>query len=176
MILLGGGEHVFALGFALVLPGVALLLQPPQRSLGKWIDIGIIGILGTMLCAFVPLFYWYEPAWRTAAIGVLGIELPAVLTVHPWISFEALLSAIAGFSWLYAAGNWKVNFEGRSRIYFAVSCAISLFATIVILGNLYDWRYPGANNLTAFSFFPNRNQTADFIAIGGVLAFGYSMD
>ncbi|MDG1241353.1 MAG: O-antigen ligase family protein [Opitutae bacterium] len=175
LILLGGGDHVCAKGFALVLPGVALLLQPPERSLGKWIDFGIIGMLGTMLCAFVPLFYWYEPAWRTSAIGVLGIELPAVLTVQPWISFEAFLSAIAGFSWLYAAGNWKVNFEGRSRIYFAVSCAISLFSTIVIFGNLYDWRYPGSQDLTSFSFFPNRNQTADFIAIGGVFAFGYSM-
>ena len=176
LILLGGGYHAFALGFALVLPGVALLLQPPERSLGKWIDVGIVGMLGTMLFAFVPLFYWYEPAWRTAAIDVFGIKLPALLTVHPWISFEAFLSAIAGFSWLYAAGNWTVNIEGRRKIYFALSCAISLFATIVILGNLYDWRYPGAEGLTVFSFFPNRNQTADFIAIGGVVAFGYSME
>jgi O-antigen ligase len=176
LILLGGGHPTFALGFALVLPGVALLLQPPELSLGKWIDVGIVGMLGTMLFAFVPLFYWYEPAWRTAAIDVFGIELPAVLTVHPWISFEAFLSAIAGFSWLYAAGNWKVNIKGRRKIYFAISCAISLFSTIVILGNLYDWRYPGAEDLTAFSLFPNRNQTADFIAIGGVFAFGYSME
>lgn len=176
LILLGGGHHVCALGFALVLPGVALLLQPPQRSLGKWIDVGIAGMLGVMLVAFVPLTYWQGPAWRTTAIDVFGIELPSVLTVQPWMSFEAFLLAIAGFSWLYAAGNWKVNVEGRRKIYFAVSCAISLFATIVILGNLYGWRYPGAKDSTAFSFFPNRNQTVDFIAIGGVLAFGYSME
>lgn len=176
LILLGGGHHACALGFALVLPGVALLLQPPERSLGKWIDVGIVGMLGVMLFAFVPLFYWQEPAWRTAAIDVFGIELPSVLSVQPWMSFEAFLSAIAGFSWFYAAGNWKVNYQGRRRIYFAVSCAISLFAIIVILGNLYGWRYPGARDSAAFSFFPNRNQTVDFIAIGGVLAFGYSME
>ena len=176
LILLGGGHHACALGFALVLPGVALLLRPPQRSLGKWIDIGIVGILGTLLFAFVPLFYWQESAWRTAAVEVFGIDLPSILTVQPWMSFEALLLAIAGFSWLYAAGGWKVNYEGRRRIYFFVSCMIALFALVVLLGNLYGWRYPGAKDATAFSFFPNRNQTADFIAIGGVLAFAYAME
>ena len=176
LILLGGGHHVCALGFALILPGVALLVQPPQRSLGKWMDVGIVGILATLLFAFVPLFYWQEPSWRATAIEAFGIDLPLVLSVQPWISFEAYLSALAGFCWLYAAGNWKVNYEGRRGIYFVASCLIAVFAMVVLLGNLYGWRYPGAKSSTAFSFFPNRNQTSDFIAIGGVLAFGYAME
>ncbi len=176
LILLGGGHHPCALGFALVLPGVALLLRPPERSLGKWMDVGIVGLIGTLLFAFVPLFYWQEASWRTTAVEVFEIDLPVVLTVQPWISFEAFLSAIAGFCWLYAAGNWKVNYEGRRRIYFIVSCLIAVFAVIVVVGDLYGWRYPGAKDATAFSFFPNRNQTSNFIAIGGVLAFGYAME
>ena len=176
LILLGGGHHTCALGFALVLPGVALLIRPPKQSLGKWMDIGVVGLLGTLLFAFVPLFYWQEPAWRTTAIEAFEIDLPLVLTVQPWISFEAYLSAIAGFCWLYAAGSWKVNYEGRRRIYLFLSCLIAAFAVVVMLGNVYGWRYPGAKSATAFSFFPNRNQTADFIAIGGVLAFGFAME
>jgi O-antigen ligase/tetratricopeptide (TPR) repeat protein len=176
LILLGGGHHTCALGFALVLPGIALLLRPPERSLGKWMDVGIVGLLGTLLFAFVPLFYWQEPTWRTTAVEAFEIDLPSILTVQPWISFEAYLSAIAGFCWLYAAGSWKVNYEGRRRIYLFLSCLIAAFAVVVILGNLYDWRYPGAESATAFSFFQNRNQTADFIAIGGVLTFGFAME
>ena len=118
LILLGGGHHVYALGFALILPGVALLLRPPTRSLGQWLDIGIFGVLGTLLFAFVPLFYWKAPGWRTTAIDVFGIELPGVLSVQPWISFEAFLLAVAGFCWLYAAANWKVNHSGRRWVYF----------------------------------------------------------
>lgn len=176
LILLGGGHHPFALGFALILPGLALLLRPPERGLGRWMDVGVVGMLCTFLFAFVPLFYWQEAAWRTTAVQVFGMHLPSILSVQPWVSFEALLSAIAGFSWLYAAGNWKINYEGRRRVYFFVSCLIVVFAVVVLLGNMYWWRYPGAKDATAFTFFPNRNQTSDFIAIGGVLAFGYAME
>ena len=176
LILLGGGHHVYALGFALMLPGVALLLRPPQRSLGKWLDVGVFGVLGSLLFAFVPMFYWKVPEWRTTAIDVFGIELPWSLSVQPWISFEAFLLAAAGFCWLYAASSWRVNYSGRKWIYFWLSCLIAAFAGIVVAGNLLGWRYPGAESATAFSFFPNRNQTSDFIAIGGVLTFGYAME
>lgn len=176
LILLGGGHHVHALGFALVLPGVALLLRPPTRSLGKWLDVGLFGLLGSLLFAFLPMFYWKTPAWRTTAVDVFGFELPWSLSVQPWISFEAFLLAVAGFSWLYAASSWKVNYSGRKWIYFWLSCLIAVFAVVVLVGNLFGLRYPGAESATAFSFFPNRNQTSDFIAIGGVLTFSYAME
>ena len=91
LILLGGGHHACALGFALVLPGLALLIRPPVRSLGKWMDFGVVGVLGTLLFAFVPLFYWKFPEWRVAAVEDFGIELPWTLSVQPWVSFEAWL-------------------------------------------------------------------------------------
>jgi|GEM_PF-359156 len=176
LILLGGGHHVYALGLALILPGLALLLRPPTQSLGKWLDVGVFGLLGSLLFAFVPLFYWKAPSWRTTARDVFELELPWSLSVQPWISFEAYLLALAGFCWLYAASGWKVNYSGRKWIYFWLSCAMAVFAGAVVLGNLYGLRYPGAENATAFSFFPNRNQTSNLIAIGGVLTFGYAME
>jgi O-antigen ligase/tetratricopeptide (TPR) repeat protein len=176
LILLGGGHNVYALGFALILPGVALLLRPPRRSLGKWLDVGVFGLLGSLLLAFVPMFYWKAPAWRTTAVDVFGLEFSWSLSVQPWISFEAFLLAVAGFSWLYAASSWEVNHSGRKRIYFWLSCLIAVFAVVVLVGNLFGWRYPGAESATAFSFFPNRNQTINFIAIGGVLTFGYAIE
>ena len=176
LILFGGSHHSLALGMALVLPGVALLLRPPTRSLGQWMDFGILGLLVTLLFAFIPMFYWKTPAWRKVAVESFGIELPWVLSVQPMISFEAWLLAAAGFCWLYAASNWKINHAGRKRVYFWVSCVIAVFAAVVIVGNVCNWRYPGAESATAFSFFPNRNQTSNFIAIGGVVAFGYGME
>ena len=176
LILLGGGHHVYALGTALILPGLALLLLPPTRSLGKWLDVGVFGLLGSLLFAFVPVFYWKVPVWRTTAVDDIGLDLPWSLSVQPWISFEAYLLVIAGFSWLYAASAWKLNYSGRKWLYFWLSCMMLAFALVVLVGNLYGLRYPGAEDATAFSFFPNNNQTVGFIAIGGVLLFGYAME
>ena len=176
LILLGGGHSVYALGFALVLPGVALLLRPPTRSLGKWFDVGLFGFLGSLLFAFLPMFYWKTPTWKTTAVDGFGIELPWILSVQPWMSFEAFLLAMAGFSWLYAASSWEVNYSGRKRIYFWLSCLIAVFALVVLVGNLLGGRDAGAESATAFSSFLNRNQTFDLIVIGGVLTLGYAME
>jgi O-antigen ligase len=176
LILLGGGHNSVALGAALILPGLALLIRPPSVSLGKWMDIGILGFLASLLMAFLPLFYWKTPSWRNAAVDAFRIDLPSILSVQPMISFEALLLAVAGFAWLYAASSWNINHSGRSRFYLWVSAVIAGLALITIWGNLNHIRYPGAEESTAFSFFPNRNQTSNILAIGGVVAFGYAME
>jgi tetratricopeptide (TPR) repeat protein len=176
LILLGGGHSVYAQGCALALSGLALWLRPPERGLGKWLDLGVFGVLASLLCAFVPLFYWQQPAWRTTALETFGLDLPWSLSVQPWLSLEAYLLALAGFSWLYVASGWQVNHSGRKWLYFWLSCMMAIFAGVVVLGNLYGLRYPGAGSATAFSFFPNQNQTYTVIALGGVLTFGYAMD
>jgi O-antigen ligase len=176
LILFGGGEHVSVLGLALILPGIALLRRPPEHSLGKWLDLGIIGTIAALFLAFLPVFYWQSPEWRIAAVEDYHLDLPSILSVQPWMSFEGLLSVIAGFCWFYAAGSWKVNYEGRRRIYFVLSCLVAVFSVIVIYGNLLGLRYPGARGASAFSFFPDSEQTSIFIAIGGIIAFGYAME
>lgn len=176
LILLGGSHNAFALGCALLLPGIALLIRPPKVGLGRWGDLGAFGLLGFLLLAFLPRFYWPEAEWVGVAIESFGLNLPAVLSPQPWISFEAWLMALAGFAWFYAASNWSINQSGRRWLFFFLSIIIAVFAGVVVWGNLYGVRYPGAESATAFSFFPNRNQTANFLALGGVASFAYAME
>lgn len=176
LILLGGSHHPFTLGFALILPAVALLVSPPKASLGKWIDIGVIGLLGTMLLAFVPQFYWPNMDWRRVAEVDMGIDLPSVLSVQPLLSLEAWFMALAGFAWFYAASNWQINVTGRKYFHVALSLLSFGFAAAVIWGNFYGIRYPGAEDSQVFSFFPNRNQTANFLALAGVVCFAFSIE
>jgi len=176
LVLLGGSHNAVALGAALLLPGLALIFKPPTRGLGKLGDLGVVGLLACLLLAFVPQFYWPTAEWRVDAIESFGIELPAILSVQPWISFEAWLMAVAGFAWLYAALQWPVNLSGRRWLFFYLSILLCGIAGIVVWGNLVDARYPGAEDATAFSFFPNRNQTANFLALGGVATFAYAME
>ncbi len=164
------------MGTALLLPGIALLIKPPSTGLGKLADFGVLGLLACLLLAFIPQFYWPMAEWRLDAVEAFGIELPAVLSVQPWMSFEAWLMAMAGFAWLYAALQWPVNGSGRRWLFFGLSILIAVIAGIVVWGNLVGARYPGAEEATAFSFFPNRNQTANLLALGGVATFIYAME
>lgn len=175
LILLGGGHNAFALSLSLLLPGIALLLQPPTQSLGVWMDRLIIALLAVMLFSFVPQFYWPDPVWRGEAKELFGINLPLTLSVQPWVSFEAWLCALAGFAWFYAASSWKINQGGRKWFYFAVCIVVGILATVVFWGNASGAKYPSGENSPVFSFFPDRNQTANFLAVGGVAAFGYAM-
>lgn len=176
LVFLGGSHNNVVLGTALILPGIALLIKPPTSGLGKLGDIGVLGLLACLLLAFLPQFYWPTADWRVDAVEAFGIQLPAVLSIQPRISFEAWIMAVAGFAWLYAALQWRVNLPGRRRLFFWLSILLAATAGIVVWGNLVGARYPGAESATAFSFFPNRNQTANFLALGGVATFAYAME
>jgi hypothetical protein len=176
LVIFGGSHHVAVLGLALILSGTALVIHPPSRGLGKLGDLGALGLLACLLLAFVPQFYWPTPDWRVDAIQSVGLELPSSLSIQPWISFEAWLMAVAGFAWLYAALQWKVNLPGRRWLFFWLSIVLSVIAGIVVCGNLVGARYPGAEEAVVFSFFPNPNQTANFLLLGGITTFAYAME
>ena len=175
-MLLGGSYNVAALGMALILPGLFLLCYPPSIGLGKLGDIGVLGLLGSLLLAFLPQFYWPTASLRTEAISSLDMELPAVLSVQPWISFETWVMAAAGFAWFYAALQLKINLPGRRRLFFWLSILLAGFAGAVIWGNLRGAVHSGAEDATAFSLFSNRNLMAGFLALGGVATFAYAME
>jgi hypothetical protein len=175
LILIGGGHNVFALSLSLILPGAALFLHPPTKSPGRWLDRMALAFLALLLLAFIPQFYWPDAAWRDAAREVFEIDLPASLSVHPWLSFEAWLMAVAGIAWFYAASSWEINHPGRKWFYFILSMVVGGLALVVLWGNATGLKYPAAESSPVFSFFPNRNQTANFLAVGGVVAFGYVM-
>ena len=176
LVIFGGSHHVAVLGLALILSGTALVIHPPSRGLGKLGDLGVLGLLACLLLAFVPQFYWPTPDWRVDAIESVGLELPSSLSVQPWISFEAWLMAVAGFAWLYAALQWKVNLRGRRWLFFWLSILLSVIAGIVVCGNLVGARYTGAEEAGAFSFFPSPHQTANFLLLGGMATFAYAME
>jgi len=175
LVLLGGGQHVYALAGSLLLPGLALLRHPPQRSPGLWVDRFALLLLAVLLLGFLPLFYWPLPAWRVAASEQFGIQLPASLSVQPLISLEAWLAVLAGLGWFYAAASWQINYNGRKYFYLIFSCLAAVLALVIFWGNHQELRYPGAAAAGFFSFFPDARQSAVFLAVAGVVAWGYAM-
>jgi O-antigen ligase len=175
LILLGGGQNIYALSVALLLPGVALILYPPKHGMGKFFDRAVLSFLGVLLLALLPRFYWPDPAWRKEASELLQMDLGWMLSIQPMVSFEGWLLAGAGVAWFYAASSWRINYNGRKWFYVALSGALSILAGWVLKGTLTNTLYPAAEGAERFSFFPEYSQTAAFLAIGGLVTFGFAM-
>ena len=174
-VVLGGGTARWSQGVVLLGLGGVLLGLPPRESLGRGLDAVLGGVVLLALMAFAPAGWFSQPAWRAALTGDFGTTLPATLSPQPWLSAEGLVVLLAGMSWLYLMGTMRWTDAERLRAgrIFAAG-AVGLAGVFVTLFKL-DVVVPFWINERHFGPFPNRNQTADFLAVAAlpVLACAY---
>lgn len=176
LILLGGGGHVFAEGFALLLTGFFLLRCPPQASLGLWFNVGALVFLLGGLMGFLPGGLGLQSGWREMGIGVHQLDLPASSTIRPMQSLEAFLILAACVCWFYTLSQIRINMNGRKWILFWVSVFCLFFSAATILGVRYGWNYPGSSMGGPFSFFSEPGQMGFLLLVCGVFAFGFGLE
>lgn len=175
LVLVGGGHTPLALGCAVAVPGLMLLLTPPDYRMNRGMSLGFAGLCLSVVIGFLPQFYWPTARWRMEAVQTHGIDLPALLSIQPLVSLEGLVLILAGWMWFYLLSGFRINHTGWKWLYFWLACIMAVFAVLVIVGNSYGWRYPGAEGSNVFTFFPNRNQTATFLAMGGIAGFCFGV-
>jgi len=175
MIFTGASNSILVSGLALVFSGIALLASPPKRGLGKLGDLSIFGLLGSLLLAFLPLPSWVFPDWRVRAIESFTIDLPAVVSIQPWISLEAWLIALAGLGWLYAALQWPINLPGRRRLSLWLTVLIACTAGGVVWLNLAGIRSSGINGAQSIDYSNSWEHMVNFLTLGGVTTFAYAL-
>lgn len=175
LIFFSVGTIVLVPALALLLPGFALLVRPPSVGPGRLLGWAVIGFLAVLAAAFVPQFYWLEAEWRAVAVDFHDIDLPGLLSVQPIVSLEAWLHVVAGFAWFYAAYSWPLNDNGRRWFFIVLSVLASCFAGFVLWGNQSGVYFPGTEATGVFSFFPEWNQTAAFLAMAGVVCFTFAV-
>ena len=167
-VALGGGVERWSQALVLAALGVLLLVMPPRASLGRGINLVLAALLGLGLTAFLPARWFGLPAWRRAFVDDFGALLPGTLSTQPWFSAETLTVFVAGVSWFYlvATMGWKPGERRRAGILFAGGVAVlaGVFVGLSRLGVVVSiWP-----NTRHFGPFPNRNQTADFLAVGAL--------
>lgn len=167
-VALGGGTARWSQGVALLLLGLLLLVRPPQASLGWKFNLILAGLAALTLTAFLPAGWFSRPSWRAALVDDFGAILPATLSPQPWLTAESALLFLAGLCWFYllATVNWTLEERLRAGRIFGggVVALAGLFLLVLKLRlNVPFW-------LTERHFgpFPNRNQTANFLAVGAL--------
>ncbi|MBI3879644.1 MAG: hypothetical protein HY301_06215 [Verrucomicrobia bacterium] len=159
-----GGQAVLVLGL-----GALLWLSPPERKLGGKIFALLAALAAWPLLTLLPAA-WLGPAPWHRALGELNVALPFTYSPQPWLTFEDALLLISGLAWAayLLTRHWHLSRRELLPLYaFAVA---ALAAVWLVMAQFAPAGAPGETR--AFGFFPNRNQSADFLAVGGVALAG----
>jgi tetratricopeptide (TPR) repeat protein len=174
-LILLGSESTVSMGATLLLSGTVLILQPPARSIGRWMDVMCFCLLACGLLNFFPVAKWTMPQWRSTAVDVYGIDLPSLVTVQPSISWEGWLMTVATLGWAYTVAGKAVNSVGRKWFYFWFSIGLAIIASLAIVGVLKSWSYTSELGSGEVRLFWNAVHVELLLAIGGVVAFSFAM-
>ena len=170
---LGGSTSLWAQATLALGAGALWLLAPPVRRIGKTMGALLLGLLLLGAAAFLPVPGAGAPAWRLALAAIPGLKLPGTLSPQPWLSFEGwgLLIVAACWAWQTAGVDWNDASRARALRIFGGG-AIGL-AALSLAGAFLKWKVPFwpevGNSPIGFGFFPNRNQTANVLALGGIM-------
>lgn len=170
----GGATERWSEALMLLALGGVLLATPPRASLGRWMNLALVGLFLSAFVAFLPARWFFVPAWRSALTDDFGATLPTTLSPQPWLTAEAVVVFAAGLGWFYLMGTvrWSDELRRRAGIVFAAgTVALAVVAVAWYRAGTHPSVWPSERG---FGPFPNRNQTADFFALGAlpVLACG----
>jgi len=173
---LAGGTQKWAEGIVVALLGLFLVARPPRFSLGAATNCVLAAFVLLAAIAFLPARWFFTPPWRSAMVNDLGIGLPSALTPQPWITAGALISFIAGMSWLYFVSTQELDLRDARLQLRVFTAGIIALATISILFFFAHAALPFWINARGFGPFPNRNQTADLFGISAIVLLACGQD
>ena len=171
-VFLGGGTARWSQGVVLMALGGVLVAFPPRTGLGRGVNGVLAGLCALALAAFLPVGWFGRPGWRAALTDDFGLTLPATLSPQPWLSAEAAALFLAGMCWFYRMATVRWSDEERlrgGRIFAGGTVAL---AGLFVLFYKQGVRVPFWLTERHFGPFPNRNQTADFLAVGALPVLG----
>lgn len=171
-VALGGATARWSQGVALVLVGAVLAAFPPRAGAGRGMHAVLGGLMLLGAAAFLPASWFPASAWRTGLEDDLAAPLGWTHSPQPWLTAENLALFLAGIAWFYL--NWTQPWSGRDARRAAAIFAggTSLLAAGFIALRLGNVAVPIWPTERLFGPFPNRNQTADFLAVSSLLILG----
>ena len=169
-VVLAGGTTPWSEAVLLVLVGAVLVAAPPRYSLGWRINVLLLALVALALTAFLPARWFALPAWRAALTDDLQTALPGTLSPQPWLSVDEIAVFVLGLGWFYlvAAAAWTAEERLRAGRIFAAGVAV--LSAVFVACNRLHIPVPIWHATRDFGPFPNRNQTADFLAAGALPA------
>ncbi len=153
------GRHAVLLGGTALL----MLMFPPAVRLPRGWWIAAAGFLFAGCLAFLPAAMVSSPAWR-APLGAAGLETGGLVAIQPQFAIESLaLFAITLLGGLWLAGH-RPSPAGLRVLALVFVSGVAAYALLA--------RIMADDPSRHYGFFPNRNHTGTYLAMGSVCGLG----
>lgn len=170
-LLLGGSTELWAQAVIVILAALLILFFPPRVKLDP-VPAGVaLLFLGIAFSAFLPDGWGLLPEWRRHLTQDLQVPLGNFRTPQPWLTLQACGLLLFGITWAcyLILQEWQPPEKSAALRLLAVG--IVFMATLSIFSYCTGFRIPGWNQEANRGWFPNRNQTADVLALGGIVNY-----
>ncbi len=168
-VLLDGGTTRWSQSLLLLAVGVLLAAAPPRFSVGRTLNVVLGSLLLLAGTAFLPARWFLTPLWRAALTDDFATALPGTLSPQPFVSAECAVLFVAGAAWFYLMTTWQWRPADRLRAGRVFAGGVVALAALFLALHHLDLVPPIWHNERHFGSFPNRNQTADFLALGSIV-------
>ncbi len=154
-----------------------VLLPPAIVPLSKWGNRLVLALIALLVVKELAPAEWFgQTLWRTTVTRDFGIELPPTHHPEPARVLDGWLAAAVGAVWFLWVRRMAADRENRAFLAWSLFSAAVLVAAVSFATRGWDARAIYGLRPTlgwrGFGPFPNRNHTADLLAMGAVLGCG----
>lgn len=168
--------------FLLVIFGAGLFLRPPALvPLGRTANIVIALLVVILLLKELGPWRWFgETIWRRELAANFNVPLPPTHHPEPFRAVDALLAGVVAllwFQWVRSLASERGTRRVMGWMMFAAGAAVA--AVCLAMGQrevsaeggmIYGLRF--TTSWAGWGPFPNRNHTADFLAMSMLIGAG----
>lgn len=155
-------------GLFLAIVALLMLLCPPAVSLPRvWWILAIVFVLAGS-AAFLPADWFAMPEWR-GKLQALGVNTGSLVAIQARQAAEALaMFGITLFTGMWLAGHRPSQSQFRL---WALAFTLGV-AAYAIVSKVMQNSLPATGGEQRYGFFPNRNHTATYLAMGTLCGLG----
>ena len=175
-IALGGSVDLAAQTLLATAAGVLMLIAPPRGPVLR-VPLVLAGLfLLIALAAFLPVSSIHATPWRHYLAIEAHIPPLAMRTPQPWLTAQACGLLVVGLAWALYLFQLPWDKDGRLRVAMGLVFGVAILATLAAAAFVIGFHVPGWNQEQNRGWFPNRNQTADVLAVVGIVNYALVLD
>jgi hypothetical protein len=175
-IALGGSVDLWAQTILAGIAGLLLLIAPPRGTLPRPPLIFAGALLLLALAAYLPASSLGSTPWLHYLASEAHIQSLATRTQQPWLTAQACSLLLVGLAWALYLLSLPWDKESRLRAAMALVFGVSLLALVAAAAFVVNFHIPVWHQEQNRGWFPNRNQTADVLAVVGLVNYALISD
>ena len=138
----------------------------------------ILAVAGMAIAALglLPASWLPDPEWRARLYSEAHLAKTALYSPQPWLTLEGILLLGLTLCWAILLFSQRWSRTSRRQVLYLYALGVIVLAIGGWIRAAAGWQPSFWPRLRDFGFFPNRNQTANFLASGVIVLLGLLWD